>query len=665
MAVKGFDIKIGADTNAFLRALREMDKPIKDAQKQIKGLNDSLKLDPTNVQVLTAKQQQLANQIKDTNDRLKFLNQEHQKYEDLLKTNGSLTTEQQRNFQRVNTEIAITQQQLKQLEKEYDNLGSVALQQIRVVGSNMEELGSKIESVGAKLSIVSAGVAGLFGTGINYNMGIEKAQRAFEVFTGSAEQAKEIVDNIRADSKKSIFDTSNLINANKLLVSSGVEANTARDAINNMADILALSGGGNDELNRMAYNLQQIANNGKATARDIKQFGDAGIPIYKMLSDTLGISTEKVKEMDISFDILAEAFEKATEEGGQFAHGQEIMASTTSGSMMIIKKKFEETLGALSQSLMPIVTEVMQKVIDFLDKLNENPALMSMITNIGLLLVALGPVTSIVGTLTKNIGGILKQLPSLQTMISAITSPVGLVVMGITALVLIFKHLYDTNEEFRESANRAWENVVAVIQNVVVPAFESFMEFAGTFLSSLWENLQNLWSKIEPFIQEALQFLLEWWNETGSEIVAVLGDLLGSLLNGINWLWQNVIDPVIKWVADKLFPVISFIMGSIGDVVKNVFGVISWVWDHIKGILEGIIDFIDGVFSGDWEKAWQGVGEIFEGVWNNIKEFGKTVINGIINVINNMLGGLNKIRIPDWVPRTWWQGNKYTYDTNA
>ena len=651
MAVKGFDIKIGADTSAFLRALREMDKPIKDAQRQIQRLNEGLKLDPTNVTILTSKQQQLANSITDTKDRLKYLNQEEQKYQDLLAKNGTLTTEQQRLFQRIQGEIAVTEEELKKLQKEYDNLGSVGLQQVRAIGEKMEDLGTKIQGIGAKLSILSAGVAGLFGKGISYNMDIDKAQRAFETFTGSAEEAKEIIDNIRADSRKSLFGTNELINANKLLVSSGINAEIARKSINDMADILALSGGGNDELNRMAYNLQQIANNGKATARDIRQFGDAGIPIYKMLADTLGLTTEEVKDMDISFDILAETFAKATEEGGKFAHGQEIMAGTTAGSMQIVQKKFTETLGALTERLMPIVTRVMEKVIEFLDKLNENPALMNMITNIGLVLIALGPVVTLVGTLMKYGGIILKNLPSMATMtnglktaISALTSPIGIVIGVVAGLIAIFVHLYQTNEEFRDKVNEAWDNIVKVFEEHVMPAIQSAGELIGSVLDEVWKILQDIWGMIEPFVKKIFEVLLDWWNTTGSEILGTLFDILGKIFEGAKWLYEHVAKPIIDFLWNNLKPVFDLVFESVGDAISNALNVISVVWDNVKPVFESILTFLEDIFEGRWENIWGDVKNIFTSIFSGLGGVFKSLfLNKMISKINGFIKGINDV----------------------
>ena len=651
MAVKGFDIKIGADTSAFLRALREMDKPIKDAQRQIQRLNEGLKLDPTNVTILTSKQQQLANSITDTKDRLKYLNQEEQKYQDLLAKNGSLTTEQQRLFQRIQGEIAVTEEELKKLQKEYDNFGSVGLQQVRAIGEKMEDLGTKIQSVGQKLSIVSGAVAGLFGIGINYDIEIEKATKAFETFTGSAEEAQAIVNDIKGDSKTSIFDTKELINANKLLVSTGIEADYSRQVIEGLANAIALTGGGNDELNRMAYNLQQVKNVGKASALDIKQFALAGVDIYGMLSSYLGKSVEEIKKADITFEDLSGALIMASSEGGKYYAGQQKMMETTSGKMIVMKKKFEETLGVLSEKLMPVVTKLMEKVIQILDKINGNPALMNLITNVGIFLVVLGPLVTTLGTIMKYGGIILKNLPSMTTMtnglktaISALTSPIGIVIGVVAGLIAIFVHLYQTNEEFRDKVNEAWDNIVKVFEEHVMPAIQKAGELIGSVLDEVWKILQDLWGMIEPFVKKIFEVLLNWWNTTGKEILATLFDILGKIFEGVKWVYEHIAKPIIDFLWNNLKPVFDLVFESIGNAISNALNVISVVWDNVKPVFESILTFLEDVFEGRWENIWGDVKNIFTSIFSGLGGVFKSLfLNKMISKINGFINGINDV----------------------
>lgn len=72
----------------------------------------------------------------------------------------------------------------------------------------------------------------------------------------------------------------------------------------------------------------------------------------------------------------------------------------------------------------------------------------------------------------------------------------------------------------------------------------------------------------------------------------------------------------------------------------------------MKQIFSGLIEFLTGVFTLDWKKAWEGIKEIFRGIWNTIVGVLEAAVNLIIKGINWLIDQLNKIHfeIPDWVP---------------
>jgi len=69
-------------------------------------------------------------------------------------------------------------------------------------------------------------------------------------------------------------------------------------------------------------------------------------------------------------------------------------------------------------------------------------------------------------------------------------------------------------------------------------------------------------------------------------------------------------------------------------------------------VFDGIIKFVSGVFTGNWKKAWEGVKEIFSGVFSSFVALCKAPINSVIAIINGAISGINKLglKIPDWVP---------------
>jgi phage-related protein len=111
---------------------------------------------------------------------------------------------------------------------------------------------------------------------------------------------------------------------------------------------------------------------------------------------------------------------------------------------------------------------------------------------------------------------------------------------------------------------------------------------------------------------------------------------------------------IISEIVGAVFPALSKALESIGDLFGSIFSGISKtvtdVFGGLKQIFGGLIDFITGVFTGNWSKAWEGVKNIFSGVFNSLKGIFKLPINVIIDGMNWFIRGLNKLKIPDWVP---------------
>lgn len=125
-----------------------------------------------------------------------------------------------------------------------------------------------------------------------------------------------------------------------------------------------------------------------------------------------------------------------------------------------------------------------------------------------------------------------------------------------------------------------------------------------------------------------------------NKIVEGLKDTWNTIIKSIQDAWKAFID----WVKKKN-PDLAYELEQIGETVKGVY-------EGVKKVLKGLVDFISGVFTGDWKKAWEGVKEIFAGVWNGIVSLLEGAANLIVRGVNWLISQLNKISfsIPDWVP---------------
>lgn len=137
--------------------------------------------------------------------------------------------------------------------------------------------------------------------------------------------------------------------------------------------------------------------------------------------------------------------------------------------------------------------------------------------------------------------------------------------------------------------------------------------------------------------------------QIGAELMPIVQKMLDWVIQHMPEI-QQIVGTVVNFVSgliSSLMPVIE----AVTPVVSKVFESIINLWEtSLKPILTGIITFVSGVFSGDWQKAWEGVSQIFSGIWEGIKNIAKGAINFIIDKFNGFFDSFGSIDIPDWVP---------------
>lgn len=199
-------------------------------------------------------------------------------------------------------------------------------------------------------------------TGISYNEQIEKYTTGFTNMLGSAQAAQEAMQAIQEDAARTPFDVASLTQANQLLISAGENAEYSRKVINALGDAVSATGGSSAELSRMAANLQQIANVGKAATIDIKQFAYAGINIYQILADYTGKSVQEVQKMTISYDLLSQALIAASEEGGRYYNAMNTQSQTLKGRTDTLKDNVSQLAGLMTGNLTSALGGVISKL---------------------------------------------------------------------------------------------------------------------------------------------------------------------------------------------------------------------------------------------------------------------------------------------------------------
>lgn len=321
------------------------------------------------------------------------------------------------------------------------------------------------------------------GTMIEKTFSKEQAITGLSTFLGK-EGATTAYNNIRKDADITPFDTESLLEVNRSLISAGLLADAARKDTMNLANAVSAVGGGNEVLARMAANMQQIKTVGKATAMDIRQFGIAGINIYEMLARSTGKNINQVKEMDVSYEQLSQALAMAAGKGGIYEGALEAQSKTMAGKWSTVQDKFGNALVDLGDAFAPVFNKFLDLGIGFVNRI----------------------------------------APMLQT----IQPYIDMISNGISQAVDFVMNL--------SSGTSEWSDWIALVQE---------------YWMMIWGIVKMLAVKIWALVASILDWIKK--SELLKDIFAAviwmiekLWKLVGWIIDGIMWLWENVLKPILE-----------------------------------------------------------------------------------------------------------------------
>lgn len=263
--------------------------------------------------------------------------------------------------------------------------------------------------------------------------------------------------------------------------------------------------------------------------------------------------------------------------------------------------------------------------------------------------------------------------PMLQNFVTVglplITQFATQMLLTISTLFDSIKELFDTFwqefavpilDEIAQIWNDVWQTLSDAWAEWGQPIFDSLREA----ITGTKDTILNIWEQwLRPLFDEFMAIIDSVWTEHLQPLLAEFLDFVGQLVSGALEIYNNVILPIINWLVQKLQPVVK----RIGSYFLSVFReILTAVIERARGIirvLSGIVQFVTGAFTGDWQKAWNGIKQIFKGVWDSFYAVVKLPINLIIGAINAMTGAISdalnyivdavnelSFEVPDWVP---------------
>ena len=112
----------------------------------------------------------------------------------------------------------------------------------------------------------------------------------------------------------------------------------------------------------------------------------------------------------------------------------------------------------------------------------------------------------------------------------------------------------------------------------------------------------------------------------------------------------EALEPIIECILELVIPTLQILLSVFEEVFDGIVSSVSGKIQRVTTVMKELMAFIKNVFTGNWKAAWENVRKIFTTIAESIGEFFKIPINRMIDLINGFIDGLNKIKIPDWVP---------------
>ena len=682
--IKGITIEINGDSTNLQKSLSAVDKSLKQTESSLKDVNKLLKMDPKNTEILEQKQKLLADAVGKTKERLEQLRSASEQANEALK-NGTMSQDQYDSLQR---EIAETETKLKDLEDQAKNTDE-ALSTIGQAGTTLQNVGDKATETGKTLTknvttpIVAVGAASMAAfnevdkgldivtratgaTGAELDSLHESMKTVYSEMPVTAEEAGAAIGEVNTRfgvTGKQLEDLSeiflkfssitgtdvatNVDNVDKIMKKYGVDASKTEQVLGLLTNASQKTGPNINQLEstlnsngaalkEMGFDLTESVNllaqleaNGVDSSTAMTGFKKAvanATKEGKSADEALAEMIDSIKNASSETDALAAATElfgaKGAPEMTQAIREGRLSLEDISGTLDQYSGKVDTTFqntqsasddakiafnnlklagselgNSIGSVLSPIIKSLSEKLKDlkaWFDNLS--PGMKETIVKVALIAATIGPLLIVIGKVITAVGTILKLFPAIKAGILAVNAalaanPIGAVIIAITALVAAFVLLWNNCESFRQFWINAWD--------------------------AIKQTCEAAWNAISGFFSDA-------WNA------------IVSTFEGIG-----------SWFSDRWNDVTAA-FSTVSSFFEETFGS---AWSAITTAFEAVGSF----FSTCWDAVkapFENAASWFEGIFDGVKEAIKAPINWIIDAINLVIGGLNKLSIdvPSWVP---------------
>lgn len=663
--IKGITIEIGSDTKKFKSGLAELNKSSKDLQNELKYVNQALKHDPKNTELLRQKQELLTKSVSETKSKLEALKAAKEKAD---KDMASGTEVNQEEYRRLVREISTTKNSLKNLTKEMKNFGSVSAQQIAAAGEDVQEFGGKIETVGKKVSVASATSAAALGASVklasDYTDAVAKVGTVADLQSVPLEKLRDDMLQLSTETGRGAGE---IADATYQAISASVDTADAvsfvgtsvglakagfletADAVDVLTTIINAYGLEASDAGRLSDILIQTQNDGKTTVNELSQSMGQVIP----LASAYGVNIEN----------LAASYAQLTKNG---------VATAQAGTYL---KSMLNELGDSGSDVGEILKSKTGK--SFGQLMNDG--------------MSLGDV---LGILNDSVNGDSEALAGLWSSSEAGTGALSILSSGVGAFNDELGNMQDSTgnvadalETLSTPSAKAQESLNAV-KNAGIELGSAALEAIAPLLEQLAETVKSLterFSNLSPATQTVIVAVMAILAALGPVII-----IIGQLITAVGTIMT--VAPAVATALGAVKIAIAAIGGPVTIVIAVITALVlklihayntseefrnkvNAVFDAVGNKVNAAINTIIGVFQSgiayyknavsDIRAAWSELVSWFSGKVSDFVSIGKNVLMGLWNGINDKVGWLKgKVKgVVDKI-KSWFTG-KDGFDTHS
>ena len=703
--IRGITVEINGETQGLQNALRDVNRQSTALQGELREVDRALRLDPSNVTLLSQRNQILANEVSNARDKLERLQHAQEQVEQQF-ASGDIGEEQYRAFQR---ELINTENQLGNLENQLHDsneammtAGSAAndagdaLEGMASKGEKIKSVGDNISKVGEKLLPVTAAIGAAGAASLaafdevdsGYDTIITKTGAAGELLDGLTQSADKVFSEMPTEMEdvgvaigevNTRFGSTGeeLENLSKEFIRfaniNGTDLNTAIDGVDSVmmkfnvdsskaSEVLGLLTKVGQDTGLSMDDLQNTLNTNGAVLKEmgldltestnlLAQFESTGVDASTALAGLKKAqqnATADGKTMQEALNETITSIRDTANETEALQIATDLFGKKGAAEMTQAIREGKLSIDDLSTSLSDykgVVTDTFESTLDPPDQAK------IAFNNLKLAGAQLG--ATILNTVQPALMKLTEKLKSLTSWLKGLTESqkqtilkIAGVVAAIGPLLIVIGKVVSTVGTLMTILPEVKAAMIAI--NAVMVANPIGIIIAG--IGALIAIFAVLWNKCDWFreawisLWEKIEAAFGFFVDLFKFQIEVIKIVFEALKDFFYEKWEvvkGIFSAVGGWFKDTFGPLFSGAMDGIKAIFGAVKDYISNQWELIKSVFSGIINFVKDVFRGDWSAAWEDIKGIFKSIWDSFEEIAKKPLNAVIGLVNGLIGGIN------------------------